>query len=149
MDAAKRIEDLLFITTNLEELLEAENAALKTNHLEVVHSLLERKTALSRAYEIRVFGLKQEHDKSEYDQAVMADAKTLNEVGRRVEILIEENEKLLKVALEVSRRFMDCVAQSAKQAMPGTGAYSSDGLVGARTPAAKKQAASLALNETL
>ena len=149
MDAGKRIEDLLFLTTELAKLLEEENVALKNNQLDTVRGLLERKTTLSRAYEIRVFGLKQEDAEAEYDEAAKANIERLNEIGARVAELIIENEKMLKVALEVSRRFMECIADSTRQAAPGTGAYSSSGLVGASTPAGQKQAASLALDETL
>jgi len=151
MDAGKRIDDLLFITNGLADLLEQENAALQSNRLDIVQSLLERKTTLSRAYEIRVFGMKQEleHEQVPYDEEDLANIDRLTEVGQRVAILIEENEKLLKVALEVSRRFMACVAESAKHAAPGTGAYSAKGDVGPNASAVQKQATSMALDETL
>lgn len=149
MDASKRIEDLLFITNNLADLLEEENTALANHRLDIVQGLLERKTALSRAYEIRVFGMKQEQANAAYDEADLENIERLNGVGARVAALIEENEKTLKVALEVSRRFMACVADSAKHIAPGTGAYSPKGAIGGSTPAVRKQAASMALDETL
>ncbi|HEY9078894.1 hypothetical protein [Magnetovibrio sp.] len=151
MDAGKRIDDLLFITNGLADLLEQENAALRSNRLDVVQNLLERKTTLSRAYEIRVFGMKQEleHEQAQYDEVDHANLERLKDVGARVAVLIEENEKMLKVALEVSRRFMACVADSAKHATPGTGAYSAKGDVGTQASIAHKQATSLALDETL
>jgi len=153
MDAGKRIDDLLFITNGLADLLEQENAALQSSRLDIVQSLLERKTTLSRAYEIRVFGMKQEleheHEQVPYDEEDIANIDRLTEVGQRVAVLIEENEKLLKVALEVSRRFMACVADSAKHATPGTGAYSANGNVGPNASAVQKQATSMALDETL
>jgi len=151
MDAGKRIDDLLFITNGLADLLEQENAALHSNRLDIVQSLLERKTTLSRAYEIRIFGMKQELEleQAQYDEVDIANIDRLTEVGQRVAVLIEENEKLLKVALEVSRRFMACVADSAKHATPGTGAYSANGDVGLNASAVQKQATSMALDETL
>jgi len=151
MDAAKRIDDLLFITNGLADLLEQENAALHSNRLDIVRSLLERKTTLSRAYEIRVFGMKQEqdHEQAQYTKQDLENIDRLQEVGERVAVLIEENEKVLKIALEVSRRFMACVADSAKNATPGTGAYSASGNVGPNASTVQKQATSLALDETL
>jgi len=151
MDAGKRIEDMLFITNSLADLLEQENAALQSNRLDLVQSLLERKTTLSRAYEIRIFGMKQEfeHEQAQYDEVDRANIDELTEVGQRVAALIDENEKMLKVALEVSRRFMACVADSAKQATPGTGAYSASGRTGVNAMPNQKQAASMALDETL
>jgi len=149
MDAGKRIEDLLFITNNLADLLEEENTALANNRLDIVQGLLERKTALSRAYEIRVFGMKQEQTDAAYDEVDLENIERLSEIGARVATLIAENEKTLKVALEVSRRFMACVADSAKHITPGTGAYSPNGAIGANTPAVRRQAASMALDETL
>lgn len=149
MDADKRIDDLLFITTELVELLEKENAALKTKRYDVVKEHSERKAALCRAYEIRVFGLKQEHDTAAYDDALREKVARLAEVGVRVDELIVENEKMLKVALEVSRRFMNCIADAVQQAAPNTGAYSSQGAIGHSGQVDKKQAASLALDEVL
>jgi len=149
MDAGKRIDDLLFITNNLADLLDQENAALKSNRLDIVQGLLERKTALSRAYEIRVFGMKQEQEHAEYDDIALANIDRLSDIGNRVAALIEENEKMLKVALEVSRRFMACVADSAKHVSPGTGSYSSSGDISTNAPSVQKQAASMALDETL
>jgi len=149
MEAGKRIDDLLFITENLEQLLEQENAALRSKNLAVVRGLLDRKTTLSRAYEIRVFGMKQEQDRAEYDADDLANIERLNDVGARVAVLIVDNEKMLKVALEVSRSYMACVADAARQAVPGTGAYSPRGGATASTAAMKRQAPSLALDETL
>lgn len=149
MDASKRIEDLLFIASKLADLLEEENAALKNNRFDIVQKLLESKTALSRAYEIRVFGMKREEDRSLYDEDDLVTIEQLRDVGARVAELVSENERMLKIGLEVSRRFMDCVATSVKEAKPGTGAYTSNGIVGATGSAAKKQAPSLALDEVL
>lgn len=149
MDARKRIDDLLFIASNLAELLEEENAALQNNRFDVVQKLLESKTALSRAYEIRVFGMKKEEDRSLYDDDDLIAVEQLRSVGKRVAELIVENERMLKIGLEVSRRFMDCVASSVKQAKPGTGAYTSNGIIGATGSASAKQAPSLALDEVL
>lgn len=149
MDPNKRIEDLLFITSELVDLLGKENAALKNNQLDTVQGLLERKTALSRAYEVRIFGMKQEQGQVEYTESDLANIDRLEEVGQQVADLIIQNEHMLKVALEVSRRFMDCIADSVKQRSLGAGAYSADGIIGATSSAAKKQAASIALDEIL
>ncbi|OEJ68729.1 hypothetical protein [Magnetovibrio blakemorei] len=149
MDASKRIEDLLFIASKLADLLEEENAALQNNRFDVVQKLLESKTALSRAYEIRVFGMKNEEDRSLYDDDDLIAIEQLRSVGNRVAELIVENERMLRIGLEVSRRFMECVADSVKQVKPGTGAYTSNGIIGATGSASKQQAPSLALDEVL
>ena len=149
MDADKRIDDLLFITTELVELLEVENGALKTKRYDVVKEHAERKSALCRAYEIRVFGLKQEQDGADYDDAMHEKVERLKDIGERVDALVAENERMLKVALEVSQRFMDCVAEAVQQSAPTTGAYSAGGAVGQNGQVDKKQAASLALDEVL
>ncbi|HEY9164308.1 MAG TPA: hypothetical protein VIN57_06830, partial [Magnetovibrio sp.] len=57
LDAKTRISDLLFIATHLIDVLEQENAALAHNRVDAVRNLLDQKTKLSRAYEIRVLGL--------------------------------------------------------------------------------------------
>ena len=50
LDPKSRVDDLLFIAGHLIDLLETENIALKASKLDVVESLIEQKTKLSRAY---------------------------------------------------------------------------------------------------
>ncbi|MBF0246901.1 MAG: hypothetical protein HQL36_02340 [Alphaproteobacteria bacterium] len=147
MEPSKRLEDMLFLTEELAKLLEKENAALRTDRLDVVQELLERKTMLCRAYEIRVFGMKQ--DDAQFSEDDLPNVERLRELGQRVEELVTENEHSLKIALEVNRLFMNTLQKAARQATPNTGAYSSNGLVAPSQHALKKQAPSLTLDETL
>ncbi|MBL4615580.1 MAG: hypothetical protein JKY27_11995 [Magnetovibrio sp.] len=146
MDAAKRIDDLLFITTELIELLEQENAALLNKDLAVINQLLDRKLALSRAYEIRFFGLKNsEDDMSEIDPALI---EVLKERSVRLDQLVDINSKALKVGVETGKRFMSVLSESVKTATPSAGTYGADGMAGASSrPSA--QTASVAYDKVL
>ncbi|TCS63004.1 hypothetical protein [Varunaivibrio sulfuroxidans] len=147
MDAQNRLEDLLFITRHLADLLEQENIALQRNKLDVVKSLLERKTSLSRAYETRVLGM--DADEKGIEDIDPDDIQALRDTGRRVEALIEENAYLLKISLQVSRQFMDSVADAVQNAKPGTGAYGANGQVGGGAKAPPADNPALTLDETL
>lgn len=146
MDANKRIEDLLFITTELIDLLEQENIALNTNNLVLVNSLLDRKIALSRAYEIRFFGMQNsEGDLNEVEPEML---KTLKEQSFRLDQLVEINTKTLKIGVETGKRFMGVLSESVKTATPSAGTYGANGVTGASSKPAK-QTASVAFNKVL
>ena len=148
MDTGKRLDDMLFIVDSLIELLTEENAALETNRLDIVNGLLERKSKLCRAYEIRVFGLKQAEGE-EYAEEDMAKVERLRELAPQIDELIVKNERKLGIELEVRRRFMDAVASAVKKSAPGTGAYAPNGKTDAQTYSARTNAPSLALDEVL
>ena len=150
METGKRLDDMLFIVNSLIDLLTEENAALENNQLNVVNGLLERKNKLCRAYEIRVFGLKQgEGEEEQYSEEDMAKVETLRELAPIIDELIVKNERKLGIELEVRRRFMDAIANAVKQNAPGTGAYAPNGTADAQTYSARTNAPSLALDEVL
>ncbi|MEG3618351.1 hypothetical protein V5T82_07805 [Magnetovibrio sp. PR-2] len=148
MDTGKRLDDMLFLVNSLIDLLTEENAALETNRLDVVHGLLERKNKLCRAYEIRVFGLKQTEGE-DYDEEDLAKVEHLRELAPQIDELIVKNERKLGIELEVRRRFMDAVANAVKDTAPGTGAYAPNGKSDSQTYSARTNAPSLALDEVL
>lgn len=148
MDTGKRLDDMLYIVNSLIDLLTEENAALETNQLNVVSGLLERKNKLCRAYEIRVFGLKQGEDE-DYSDEDMIKVERLRELAPLIDELIVKNERKLGIELEVRRRFMDAIASAVKQSAPGTGAYAPNGTADAQTYSARTNAPSLALDEVL
>jgi flagellar biosynthesis/type III secretory pathway chaperone len=148
MDTGKRLDDMLFIVNSLIDLLTEENAALEADQLDVVNGLLERKNKLCRAYEIRVFGLKQ-GENEEFSDDDLAKVATLRELAPQIDELIVQNERKLGIGLEVRRRFMDAVANAVKKSTPGTGAYAPNGTSDAQTYSARTNAPSLALDEVL
>ncbi len=128
MDATKRINDLIVIIGHLVELLTQENAALRAKRHDDVATLLKRKVSLSRAYESRVQGLIEKPDAlARVDQALR---QRLRGLGETVHRLMEENARLLKVAIEAGRCVVRSVSEAVKSSHPGPGTYSANGAVG-------------------
>lgn len=147
LDSQTRIDDLLFITSHLIDILEQENAALAHNRIDLVHSLVEQKTSLSRAYEIRVLGLTKSMDG--FDGIDPAQLEKLKQQGTRLEELIEVNAKELNIGIEVGRRFMDVLSESVKTATPSAGTYSASGVSGIDALSKHLKTSSIAINEQL
>lgn len=147
LDSQTRIDDLLFITSHLIDILEQENTALAHNRIDLVHSLVDQKTSLSRAYEIRVLGLTKSMDG--FDGIDPALLEKLKQQGVRIEELIEVNAKELNIGIEVGRRFMDVLSESVKTATPSAGTYSASGVSGIDAVPRHLKTSSIAINEQL
>ena len=199
MDTNERIDDLIFLTKNLAELLTTENAALERNQVKVVADNVERKVSLARAYEVRVKGMvlaqaqekAQEKAQSEpqsqgepqaqpltgVDMLLMGNAapqssdedsttgsntlsaKTeevdkaalehLRELGKRVEELVEENARLLKINIETSKRFMESLADAVQDSGSDAGIYGRAGKLGNDYAQRTQQGSSVTLDQQL
>lgn len=147
LDPKDRIDDLLFIAGHLIEILEQENAALAKNDLAVISSLVDQKTKLSRAYEIRVLGM----EKSDQGLATVAPAllEELRRQSERLQDLVIINERVLKVSIETGKRFMAVVSDSVREATPSAGTYGSNGSARVPTNSTKTKSASIAIDENL
>lgn len=147
LDPQTRVDELLFLGSHLIELLERENVALANQDLGPVREMVEQKTMLSRAYELRVLGMEQSgQDFSDIDPDQIAALKAQSE---RLEELVEINAKNLKIGLETGRRFMEVLADTVKTAEHPAGTYNNNG--GTDTPLIGKQTttASVAIDENL
>lgn len=147
MDPQTRIDDLLFIVTNLNEVLQLENEALEQGRHGQVSELVEQKVKLSRAYEVRVLGMKYADDS--YVGVAPVALASLKEQGERLNALIEINERELSIGLETSRRFIEVISDTVKAETPSAGTYGCDGAVGLTGPANRKKTASIAINKEL
>lgn len=147
LEAQDRIEDLLFIATHLIKILEQENKALEDGKIEVVHELLDQKSKLSRAYEIRVLGLEQSgQDLSKVDRPLLED---LQKHSDRLHELVEINKRDLSIRIDVSTLYMDMIADSVKAATPSAGTYSSNGNANIDALGSKTKSPSFAFDENL
>ena len=147
MDARERIEDLMFITTELTQLLERENAALNDQNLDVINEHLDRKIALSRAYEIRFFGLdKSEDDLSEVDPILIEELKAQSS---RLDQLVNINEQALSIGVSTGQRFMDVLSEAVQSAAPDAGTYGATGEAGGSVRKKTKQGSSVAFDKVL
>lgn len=125
MKPTDNINDLIDIASRLIDLLQRENAALREHRHQDFEGALDEKTALSRAYEARVKGLKEiSKDLREVDQDLR---ERLRGLGEKMKELIQENARRLKAAMEVNQRVMGVIADAAKSAKPGPGTYSAKG----------------------
>lgn len=147
LDPQTRVDDLFFIAENLIDTLEKENAALERNQLGVVLELAEQKERLSRAYEVRVYGLQQSD--APFEGVDPEQMQELRELSTRLEDLVETNSRVLNVELQASRRFMDVLAQSVQAASVTTGAYGSNGAADAASAAPNAKRTAIAIDENL
>lgn len=122
MDASKRIMDLISITSELVDILDQENAALKEFRLHEIADLIKDKIIVSRAYEAHVHEL-------------VANPAVLNEVeidlheklrglGDKANQLMGENARLLKAAINGNKQVLKLVSDAVKKAKSGSGTYS-------------------------
>lgn len=147
MNATDRINDLINITSRLADLLVSENAALENNRTEDAAALLDEKSALSRAYEARVEGLKEvSEDLAGVDKDLR---ERLRGLGEKVNDLMEDNARHLKVAMEVNRYVMSAIAEAAKSQKPGPGIYSAKGSTKGKRPQDASQSVAVSLDKSL
>lgn len=125
MDATGRVNDLIEITERLASLLKKENRALNDKDANEATRYLDEKGNLSRIYETRIKGLMD-------DPSILATAapelrKELRDLGESVNVMIQENARLLKITIEANRRVVAMVADAVKTQQPGPGTYSAKG----------------------
>jgi len=129
MDPTNRVNDLIVITGRLADLLERENDALRNRRNDELNEILDEKVTLGRVYESRIMGLTEDEDALNAVDPELRER--LRSVGEKVNGLIEENAKLLRVAIEANRRVVNMIAEAVKASVPSAGTYSE---TGAATP---------------
>ena len=147
LDPQTRMDDLLFIAGHLIDVLEQENDALERNRYDQLRELVDQKTRLSRAYEIRVLGLAKTPDALEGVDQVLIDE--LKQRGDRIQELIEINARELSINIQVGRRFMEVLSETVKDATPTAGTYGANGAAGATALSKNTKSASVAIDEQL
>lgn len=144
MEIEKRITDIVSVTTRLIDVLERENEILHERRHNELHLILDEKETIARVYQARIMGLEENPD---YLAGVSEeDREHLMELGKKADALMTENARMLEVAITVSRRVADLVAEAVAEAAPKSGAYSAKGAVGMPQ---KSSNVSISLNETL
>jgi len=145
MEVAKRMADLVNVTTRLIDVLERENELLRDRRYNELNLILDEKETIARVYQARIMGLE---ENPEVLNGADEDARDhLRELARKVDTLMSQNARMLEVAMTVSKRIVDLVAEAVKEAAPRTGAYSAKGSTAAAP--VKGGNMSLSLNETL
>ena len=123
----------------LTEAVARENAALRARTREPLTALAEDKSAAASHYQKCLTQLETATDG--YRALMPSQREALQQCGRLLAQEADENARLLTVAVEISRRFMQTVADAARALTPNAPGYSSTGTLGnsqrtsARTPA--------------
>ncbi|HEX9702051.1 MAG TPA: flagellar export chaperone FlgN [Rhodospirillales bacterium] len=147
MDLTNRVNDLIAITGRLAVVLERENDALRNHRNKELNEILEEKVTLGRVYESRMMGLSENADA--LNQVDPGLREQLRAIGEKVNGLIEDNAKLLKVAIEVNRRVVNMIAEAVKASVPSAGTYSPTGAAKAEGPRTAPRNVAISLDRTL
>ncbi len=147
MDPTKRVNDLIVITSRLADLLERENNALRNKQNKELNEILDEKVPLGRVYESRIMGLAEASPEA-IDSVDLELRDRLRGLGKKVNDLIDDNAKLLKIAIEANRRVVDLIAEAVKASVPSAGTYSANGATGVEQHATSKNVA-ISVDQTL
>ena len=150
MVTSHKINDLIFIAGRLAGLLETENRALLKHRVADVKPLLEEKTKLCRAYESRVLALNKLSETPDQFKSVDRDLiERLHGMGEKIQSLIGENSRLLKVSIEANKRVLDAVAEAIKESGNAAGIYTARGAVEPGNTKAAAQTTPISVNRSL
>lgn len=147
MNPTKRVNDLIVITSRLVDILERENNALRNKQNKELNEILDEKVPLGRVYESRIMGLAEASPEA-INSVDLELRDRLRGLGKKVNDLIEDNAKLLKIAIEANRRVVDLIAEAVKASVPSAGTYSANGETGVEQHAASKNVA-ISVDQTL
>jgi hypothetical protein len=147
MEPNNRIEDLIMITERLVGVLERENDALSNQRNAELRDILDEKVTLSRVYESRMQVIS---EKPEILNDVKVELRErLSELGLEVNELIKENAKLLKIAMTVSRRVVELIAEAVRDASPSAGTYGAKGTTDSGVANAESKRPAFSLDQIL
>lgn len=138
-------DDLIWVCTNLCELLEVENDALTRHDAQTVRDLAANKAALSNLYERSMLPLVDDPDVVETLEPEQKEE--LKALGARLAQLIAANAMMLRAEMEACRRVLDAMVSAAKELATNTVAYGARGRFETAYGAAERNA--LALNRML
>ncbi len=147
MDPTKRVNDLIVITGRLADLLERENVALREKQNKKLNEILDEKVTLGRVYESRIMGLTE--DPEALDNVDKELLERLRGIGMKVNGLIEDNAKMLKIAIEANRRVVNLIAEAVKASVPSAGTYSPTGATGTDDHRAAPKNVAISVDHTL
>lgn len=147
MDASQRLRDLILISGRLAEVLERENAALKARRREEMQEMVDEKVNIIRVYENRIQALTDAGDDMSKVDAEIKDRLTV--VAGKVKRLMQENGKLLRIAIEANRRVVGIIADAVKKSAPDAGTYSKKGGMSRQDVRSATKNVAIALDQTL
>jgi len=147
MDPTKRVNDLILITDRLAELLERENGLLRERRHSELGLIIDEKVTLGRVYESRVLGLAETEEDMHVVDTELRERLIL--AGQRVGELMDENARLLQVAIMASQRLVDLISDAVKESANVSGTYDNRGTTEAPVHGATAGNLALSYNQTL
>lgn len=133
MNMNQRVNDLIFISEHLIQLLHKENLALVGQDNATVEALLDEKDALCRAYEQRALVLSKFRDELQDEEIEQDRIELVRDMGTQISVLIEQNADLLRAAIEANSLVMSLVAQAVRETQSSAGTYGATGNVTQKT----------------
>lgn len=133
MNMNQRVNDLIFISEHLIQLLHKENLALVGQDNATVEALLDEKDALCRAYEQRALVLSKFRDELQDEEIEQDRIELVRDMGTQINVLIEQNADLLRAAIEANSLVMSLVAQAVRETQSSAGTYGANGNVTQKT----------------
>lgn len=138
-------DDLVWVCSNLCDLLEVENDALTRHDAETVRELAENKVALARLYEKSVLPMAETPELVESLEPEQVEE--LKALGMRLAHLVSTNAIMLRAEMDACERVMDAMVSAAKCHATNTVSYSNRGNFEVLQKGSDRN--SLALNKTL
>jgi len=139
-------DDLAWVCTNLCELIEVENEALRNHDTVTVRELAENKEALARFYEKAVQPMADEPTLLDTLEPEQKD--DLKALGARLAGLIAANAMMLKAEMEARERVMGVVVNAVRQQNANTISYGRAGTFD-ESQGTHSDRNAIALNKTL
>lgn len=146
MTTVEKTRNMIDVISRLNDLLERENASLKSMQVGAIKDLNDEKQRLARLYEQLGADLAEAREEIQ----AMPDALTapLREAGIRLETLTRENAIRLKAAMTANQKLFDIVRTAIDNQNKQGSVYTKTGATAADRPESAKPIA-MTLNETL
>jgi hypothetical protein len=145
-DVAARVTDVTAAARRLADAVARENTALRGRSREGLTALAEEKAAATDIYQRRLAAL--DTATGGYRALTVDQHEALRHCSRLLAEEADENARLLRIAVEISRRYMATVADAVRALQPAAPGYSSTGALGTGAPASAR-APALSLDRSL
>jgi len=116
MNPNARAQDLIEVTDSFSDVLEEENALLKSHRVGDIAPLQANKVSLARLYESRVCEAHAVRDS--FKEVEPALRERLLEAGDRFEEAMRDNITALRAAMELNGRLLNTIARAVREQQP-------------------------------
>jgi len=125
MNPNARAQDLIEVTDSFSDVLEQENALLKSHRVTDIAALQPNKVSLGRLYETRIREAHSVRDSFKEVEPSLRDR--LLEAGERFEEAMRDNVTALRAAMELNDRLLKTIARAVHEQQPVAHGYTATG----------------------